>query len=180
MQIRPACLADAESIARVHVASWRAGYAGLLPADVLAALSVGDWTERRRASLAVGARVLLATATGLPGAATAEPAVAGFAAFGPRRSDPDGSTDGELYALYVEPTHWGTGVGTALISSAVTELDAEHPRAILWVLRENDRARQFYAARGWRADGAHKVDVGPGGAVLDEIRYCRERGPNGG
>jgi hypothetical protein len=39
MQIRPATLSDAPSLARVQVDSYRTAYAGILPADCLAQFS---------------------------------------------------------------------------------------------------------------------------------------------
>ncbi len=44
--------------------------------------------------------------------------------------------------------------------------------ATLWVLDRNDRARQFYEAGGWHADGATKVEDGPGFPIA-EVRYRR-------
>ncbi len=40
VRIRPATPKDAQGIAWVHVETWRAAYAGLIPANVLAQLSV--------------------------------------------------------------------------------------------------------------------------------------------
>ena len=37
-------------------------------------------------------------------------------------------------------------------------VEAGFKRASLWVLDTNDRARRFYQADGWQADGASKVD----------------------
>ena len=46
--VRPAVLDDAAAIARVHVASWRTTYRGLLPDDFLASLGVEPYTDRWR------------------------------------------------------------------------------------------------------------------------------------
>ena len=46
--VRPAELEDAGEIARVHVATWRSAYRGLLPDDFLASLSEQHYTERWR------------------------------------------------------------------------------------------------------------------------------------
>jgi ribosomal protein S18 acetylase RimI-like enzyme len=42
----------------------------------------------------------------------------------------------------------------------------------LWVLDSNDRARRFYEAGGWSADGAAKQDDSRG-FPLSEVRYRR-------
>lgn len=39
MLIRPARMADADAIARVHVDSWRTTYPGIVPDDYLATMS---------------------------------------------------------------------------------------------------------------------------------------------
>ena len=44
--------------------------------------------------------------------------VVGFAVVGPAQ-DPEGA--GELYAINVDPDHWGTGVGRALLAAARAE-----------------------------------------------------------
>jgi len=42
---------------------------------------------------------------------------------------------------------------------------------VLWVLRENRRARRFYELAGWSADGAAKDAELLGGLTLPEVRY---------
>jgi GNAT superfamily N-acetyltransferase len=164
VQIRPAVPDDAPDIARVQVAGWRAGYAGLLPADVLAGLDEADWACRRREYIESGGRVLVVT----------DPAIAGCAAYGPSRA---GGAEGELYAFYLDPPRWRQGLGSALMRVVADELDALYPRSVLWVLRGNARARAFYAVHGWAPDGEVTVASGPGGAVLDEVRLVRTRSP---
>ncbi|WP_343308385.1 GNAT family N-acetyltransferase [Streptomyces sp. SID5770] len=66
---------------------------------------------------------------------------------------------------------WGTGVGRALLSATTGALVAAGFRsAALWVFAGNERARRFYEAAGWRADGA-AVREETGGRVLEELRY---------
>ncbi len=167
MEIRAAVPADAPDIARVQIASWRAGYAGLLPADVLAGLDEAEWARRRREHIESGAAQLLVVT---------DPAIAGFAASGPSRA---GDGDGQLYAFYVDPARWRRGIGSALMRAVLAELDPAYPRSVLWVLRRNARAQAFYAAHGWVPDGHSATETGPGGAVLDEIRLVRSRSPAG-
>ena len=85
--VRDARPPDAGAIARIQVARWRTGYAGLVPADVLAELTSaeaeGRWREHWAGSLAGPPtsrhRVLVAVGAGDGGARV----VAGFASFGP-------------------------------------------------------------------------------------------------
>ncbi|MCZ9346526.1 GNAT family N-acetyltransferase, partial [Streptomyces sp. TRM76130] len=49
---------------------------------------------------------------------------------------------------------------------------ARYPRMLLWVLRDNTRARRFYERAGFRADGGagvFEVD----GIPVPEVRYAR-------
>ena len=49
--VRSAELDDATAIARVHVATWRSAYRGLLPDEFLASLGLSHYEERWRRSL---------------------------------------------------------------------------------------------------------------------------------
>jgi ribosomal protein S18 acetylase RimI-like enzyme len=72
--------------------------------------------------------------------------VMGFAVVGPAQ-DPEGA--GELCAITVDPDHWGTGVGRALLAAAQAELARlGYAEAVLWVLPDNARARRFYELAG--------------------------------
>jgi GNAT superfamily N-acetyltransferase len=163
LTIRDALRADARAVAEVHVRSWRAAYAGLMPAIVLDGLSVDSRAEMW--SRVIGqdsVRLLVLTA----------PDVVGFASFGPDREEPG---RGELYALYLDPTWWGRGAGRMLHDTATQHLDASYPLSMLWVLRGNDRAARFYVATGWRPDGVMRDDEQADGSVLVEDRFVRNR-----
>jgi RimJ/RimL family protein N-acetyltransferase len=79
---------------------------------------------------------------------------------------------GLLLLMYVLEEAWGTGVGRALLGAAENRLrDLGYSTAVLWVLERNQRARRFYEAAGWRADGERQMhDYGD--AKLEAIRYA--------
>jgi GNAT superfamily N-acetyltransferase len=165
LRIRTATPEDAERVAGTHVASWRAGYAGMLPDALLASLSVEERTASWVNHLDTRARgkTLIATSD--------DDTLHGFASVGPSRDDDATSATGELWALYTHPDAWGRGVGAALVVSAGGELRAlGFSRATLWVLTVNYRARRFYESHGWRPDGRSRVDW-RGDVRLDEVRY---------
>jgi ribosomal protein S18 acetylase RimI-like enzyme len=59
------------------------------------------------------------------------------------------------------------------MASALDRLAAAgYEQATLWVLDTNARARRFYEAAGFRADGAEKPDD-RGTFTLREVRYRR-------
>jgi len=72
---------------------------------------------------------------------------------------------------------WGQGLGRDLMTAALRSLTAfGYQAATLWVLKENSRARQFYEAAGFNADGAEQTeDVA--GSPITEIRYRRILSP---
>jgi ribosomal protein S18 acetylase RimI-like enzyme len=162
MRIRPATPDDAEAIARVHVTTWQEAYRDTFGA-ALDQLSIADAAERRRAWLEApraGTFTLVGELFGR---------VAGFANAGPGREDP---SFGELYAIYVLPQSWGTGLGPALMAAVVDGLRAGgFGEAVLTVLADNPRARRFYEREGWtfvdEREGEHL------GVAVSEARYRR-------
>ena len=87
---------------------------------------------------------------------------------------PEDTTDwGELFAIYTHPDHQGRGAGRALLDVVISELATRgHSTAALWVLRDNSRARDWYAAHGWHEDGATSTWLGAG-VPLQEVRLSR-------
>lgn len=149
----------------LHVATWQQAYRGILPDGFLDGLSVQSSVDRWHVALADPERhVWVACAGGH---------IAGFVSFGRSRDDdafPD--VTGEVYAMYVHPSAWRQGVGSALMVKALEELAAlGFGEVTLWVLRHNEQARAFYEARGFVADGAAKVDVNAVGIAYDDVRY---------
>ncbi|MFF7375467.1 GNAT family N-acetyltransferase [Streptomyces massasporeus] len=168
LRIREMTLADCEGVAEVRVGGWRSSYRGLVPQSYLDGLSVEEDAERRRTHLAQGdGRVVNLVAEGTGGA------IVGWACHGPYRDGEVLTEDAELYALYVHPDQVGRGVGRALLTESVARCRAAgHGRLLLWVLKENDRARRFYERAGFWADGAEEpfeVD----GVTVPEVRYTR-------
>jgi GNAT superfamily N-acetyltransferase len=82
----------------------------------------------------------------------------GFVNFGPSRDEDAGPGQvGEVMALYVQPTAWGTGAGGRLLREALKRLRVPGYReATLWVLEGNHRAIDFYERFGFARDGALK------------------------
>ncbi len=160
--VRAAAVHDADAIGRIQVESWRAAYAGILPAETIAGFDIGARQEMWREGLVRTPRPGSATFV-----ATADEVVVGFATVGASHSE-EGA--GELYAIYVHPSGWGQGAGRALIERAEESLRSSgFAHALLWVLDGNERAAGFYRAAGWTRDG-EKEDVFQGATVV-ELRY---------
>jgi len=163
--LREAIPEDALAIAGVHVRAWQAAYRGLIEDEFLDTLRPED----RAASYRLGD-----PDPGGPHTVVAEAGgeICGFAITGACR-DEDASEAGELYALYVDPAHWRTGTGRLLLEAATERMRADgFAEAVLWVLRGNQVAERFYAAAGWRRDGAERWEQ-PYGIVSNVLRMRR-------
>jgi GNAT superfamily N-acetyltransferase len=158
LTVRRASPADARAIAAVHVASWRAAYRGLMPAEVLERLSVDGRERDWRGWLAAGGArhfTLVAERDGrLLAFCTVEM---------PAREDDEPDDVAAIPALYAHPDAFGAGVGRALIEAAVEAArDAGYREAVLWMLEGNRRAEAFYERGGWRRDGGRRRSDYPG------------------
>ena len=168
--IRPARVEDAEAIAGVHVRSWQAAYRGIVADGFLDALSVEDFAARHQRWLTEAQNPTLVSER--------EGSVLGFANLGPSRDpDDDPARVGEVYAIYLEPSAWGLGLGRELMAASRSLLrELGFQEATLWVLSDNQRARRFYFQDGWRVDGAEKP-VTIRTQELAEVRYRRRLRP---
>jgi GNAT superfamily N-acetyltransferase len=162
-RVRSASAGDAEHIAAVHVASWRAAYPGLVPQPVLDDLDVARRAEAWRQILREAAEQTFV-------AEDADGRSGGFISVGASRDDDAAGTVGELFALYLRAELWGTGLGAQLHGVGLTALSERFAYATLWVIGGNTRARRFYERHGWSPDGASKVDD-RGSFTLAEVRY---------
>ncbi len=163
--VRPARAADAESLARVQVASWRRVFAGIVPDAMLAELT-GDeatsvWRDRWRQAITNPPTSRHRVLTAVEDAQARE--VVGFVSAGPATdTDRWPGTDGELYELRVTPEHTGHGHGGRLLHAAVDTLaqDGFHTM-YTWALEADTALRGFLESSGWAADGARgELDVG--------------------
>ena len=145
MIVRPAVRADAEAMARTHWLSANTAYERNDPLErrLAAAEHVFDDHETRP-FLAEGD----------------DGAVIGILTVG----------NDELYAIYVHPDHWGTGVGQVLLEQAETELAKTCSTASLTCMVDNARARRFYERNGWQL-GETLVEPHFGGEPTEVCRY---------
>jgi GNAT superfamily N-acetyltransferase len=175
--VRTARAEDLPAISRVRVRSWQAGYTGLLSASLLDGMSVSADLDLWRpvfADLSNRIGILIAEST----VAAADSAIVGFAnvggyrlTSGPLESCRLSDSDGEIYALYVDPSHWRSGVGRALMEGCLRWLgEHHHTTTTLWVLQGNDRARRFYESAGFQPDGAERR-LAVGDLTMSELRY---------
>ncbi len=143
-RIRPATPQDAKAIAHIHIDSWRATYRGLVSDEYLDGLDYGkrelslrDWLARKEPQHAV------IEVAGI---------VRGFCDFG-RCRDNDKPETGEIFAIYIDPSFVGKGLGRQLMEYAESRLFAKWESIALWVMEGNDSSQGFYVHLGYAPDG---------------------------
>jgi len=143
--VRPFNLGDAETIARIHVESWKKAYRDLMPADALEGFTIRNrylyWKQR----FLDGRHGLVLEKDGR---------VVGFADHGPSG---DGK-GGEIYSIYLEPEQWNKGGGSLLYRAAVEALREQGFRSLKALVLEGNRpAERFYAKHGLRDTGEVEI-----------------------
>lgn len=82
---------------------------------------------------------------------------------------------GEIISFYTHPAERGKGYGGLLFEEAVRRLQAEgYPSAFVFVLRENERSRQFYGRHGFAWDGTHADIPFPPDTICVDLRYVKQ------
>lgn len=163
--VRPARAADADDLARIQVASWQCGLAGIVPSGLLDELTGSQasavWAERWREAIenppTSRHRVLAAVTDSMPRE------VVGFVSAGPATDDDRWpGTDAQIYEFRVAPDRTGQGHGGRLMHAAADTLvsDGFHTVSI-WALEADAPLRGFLESAGWATDGARgELDVG--------------------
>ena len=157
--LRRATLDDAPAIAAIHVRAWQAAYAGIVPADFLAGLSIPKRTEFWQRELTENRSIVVV--------AIERGSIVGWASGGTCR-DADATDESEIFAVYVSPECWARGVGRQLMTRIEEDI-LPFSAITLWVLTQNQRAIAFYRKIGYEFDGAEK-SLQFAGVSLQEVR----------
>ena len=155
---------------------WRATYQGVLPADLLSALPLDEFTKHWEESIVkpkeARQRVLVALERA---------AVRGFTTTAPSSDgDADPSQDAEVGELVVEPGARGLGHGSRLLHAAVDTMRSDRfSRALTWLPATNDDLRGFLSSQGWAPDGAFReLDLeGDGAVTVKQVRLHTDLNP---
>jgi len=152
----------------MHVASWHETYAGIVPDEMLAALSVSRrnllWKNMLRDPNKYENSVVYVKEVGY--------AIVAFGACSEQRDNDlkNQGYDGEIGSVYVLREFQKQGIGRDLMSALSSDLVGRGLRGVaLWVLRENTPARRFYEHCAGELIG-EKQDV-RGETILVEVAY---------
>ena len=161
MSIESGTSTDAGVLTRVHHRAALVAFADIFPPDAPAPDFEADrrrWSDRLRRGADDGLRSYVArTGSGI---------VVGVVLAGADQDEPE---VGHLARLYVDPEHWGMGIGTRLYQVAMEDLGARFGAATLWVLEGNTRARSWYERLGWRLTSKRTPTYAPAG--IEDVQY---------
>ncbi len=164
MLIRPATIADAAGLARVHIDTWKTTYRGIIPDSYLDALSYERGAKGWEKLLVPG------TTNRTFVAVNSEGTVVGFANGGPNRDAADAAYRGELYAIYILQGYQNQGIGKDLLRHLAQALLAEGlDSMITWAIAGNAPARRFYEAKQGKPAGQKGFEIA--GKALQEVAY---------
>lgn len=152
---------DQKTLAYIQTQSWKAAFAEILPADVLARCADRALSERMYAGLieaAVGNGYILEV-DGRPHCiaywdTTRERDMAGYA---------------ELICIHSLPDKWHCGYGSEMMARVLDDMRAAgFGRVMLWVFEANHRAIEFYRKHGFAPNGRAQPAFG-----VTEVMYER-------
>lgn len=148
-------------ISQIYELSWKYAYKGIIPQDYLDGISEGQWVKNiskfGRSSL-----VLIE-----------HKKIIGTASFCKSRWK-EYSDYGELVSIYFLPEYIGKGYGRILLEKCINELKQYgFSKMLLWVLEDNDRARNFYEKNGFFCSKVF-MNNNIGGKEIKEVMYTRE------
>jgi ribosomal protein S18 acetylase RimI-like enzyme len=159
-EIRRGNLTDAPGLSAVFRETWGQTYLGIIPhlhLDSMIRRRTPDWWTT---TIKSGSGVLVLEVLG---------DVVGYATLGAARVR--GIYEGEIYELYVKPTHQGVGFGERLFEACRHHLDTRQLCGlIVWALADNTAAGDFYWQRGGRPVGQSYERFG--GRKLKKIAFA--------
>lgn len=159
--IRSATQQDCQALGEIYCHSWKTAYRDLLPEEFLASLTP-EGSEPRW----IDSRTTLVVTDGTK--------PIGVTKVGPSRWD-EFEGYGEIMTLYLLPEYQGKGFGKILLQNAIERLlDLGYRRVHLWVIEDNQSARQFYESKGFSLNGA-KQERDFRGTWITEVGYTLDK-----
>lgn len=163
----------------IHALGWRDTYADAIPADYMSREITDDrWVKLFQKNYETGQCHGLLLYRGDTPVACIN--------YGPARVENENAGSictfentgyesfGEIISFYTHPAERGRGYGGLLFEEALWRLRADgFSDAFVFVLRENEGARRFYAAHGFAWDGTHADIPFPPDTVCVDLRYTR-------
>jgi len=165
--IRPATLRDAKAIATIHANTSETIYRDLVPAEFFKPQGADARLAFWREAIEYGEPQVQV-------AVDENNKVIGFVGYDRSRDEGTKPTVGEIWAIYVQPSHWDSGAGLALWDAARDGLQEEGcTQVTVWLPLGNERALRFHELAGFKRELTSAKTVPVGGFRLEEIRLKR-------
>lgn len=149
---------DRGMVSKVYEESWKSAYRGIIPQEYLDSIPEGRWAPGLDHP---GRNTLVCLDNGK---------IVGTSSFCKSRFEQFQGW-GEIISIYLLPDYIGKGYGKILMEAALSELKRQgYENVFLWVLEENNRARNFYEQYGFLPAGEF-LEHTIGGKGLREVRY---------
>ena len=166
IEVRPATIHDAKTIADIHASAAQAAYRGLVPDEQLDAMPMDKRIRHWRDAVEFAdPQVQVAVHEGL---------TIGFIGYDRSRDPKSKATTGEIWSIYLREAHWGQGAGVALWDAARDGLEEEGcTHVTVWVPLANERAMRFFELAGFKRELNTARTAQIGGVKLEELRLKR-------
>lgn len=166
----------------IHALGWRDTYAGYVPDDYMAREITDDrWVKFFREDYETGRchGLLLYDGDTPVSAINYGPARTENYNAGTREASdfPNEAYQGwgEIISFYTDPACTGRGYGSVLMEEALRRLRADgYLNCYVFVLRENEGARRFYARHGFAWDGTEEHIPFPHDMTCVDLRYTKQ------
>ena len=147
--IRKVQQGDANALAYIQTESWKAAFAGILDAEILAKCTNID----RATAMYQG---LLDENKGNGYLLTVD-GESHCIAYWDAARDPEFVGKAELICIHSLPDNWRKGFGSQMMDLVLMDIKKSgYSEVVLWVFRNNLRARAFYEAKGFALKGIAK------------------------
>ena len=162
--IRYADINDSKILGYIHAQSWKTAYKTIIPYSILDNISAQKREKYFHKVLFEKSEENVLIFSGN------DPV--GFITLGECRDEDLDSSWGEIWGIYLLPSHWNQGIGTELINWGINVLQSRgYGKVSLWVLEKNINARKFYEKLAFSHDGLKKrLNFG---IPLNEYRYVK-------
>lgn len=149
---------DKKEISKIYEDSWKFAYAGIIPKNYLESIPKGHWIPHLE-NKNMNNLVLIKDGKFIGTSSCCHSRSKEFENFG------------EIVSIYLLPEYTGKGYGNKLFEATLNELtELGYKDVFLWVLEENNRARQFYESQKFKISNKFNY-INIGGKNLKEIAY---------
>ena len=153
---------DANALAYIQTESWKAAFAGFLDAEIFA-----NCTNIDRATAMYQGLLDENKGNGYLLTVDGEPHCI---AYWDAARDPEFVGKAELICIHSLPDNWRKGFGSQMMDLVLMDIKKSgYSEVVLWVFRENLRARAFYEAKGFALKGIAKPAFD-----TEEVLYSKE------